>query len=227
MTGMMELNDANVASGSDRAVTGEAGHASTSTGHTRRRLASDALHVAGRPLDASLGDFWAWMGSDLLHNAFRGQLAEYLVAQALGCHTSTRPGWNEYDLLTPDGIRLEVKSSAYVQSWQQDRHSSPRFSIRAACRYGEHGREDTPKRHAAVYVFALLHHRERSSIDPLDLAQWTFYVLPTTTLDRACSGQKMISLGALKTLGAAACGFEDLAAHVRSSAQQEDVFCGP
>lgn len=64
------------------------------------------------------------MGSDLLHNAFRGQLAEFLVSRALGCEAATRPGWDEYDLLTPDGVPVEVKSAAYLQSWEQARPST-------------------------------------------------------------------------------------------------------
>ena len=85
----------------------------------------------GRPI-AHLADFWAWMGSDLLHNAFRGQLAEFLVFRALGCKADTRPGWGEYDLLTPEGVPVEVKSAAYLQSWEQVRPSTIQFSIRPA-----------------------------------------------------------------------------------------------
>ena len=42
------------------------------------------------PLGVSLLDFWQWLGSDLVSNAFRGLLAEYLVALAVGAADGAR-----------------------------------------------------------------------------------------------------------------------------------------
>ena len=39
------------------------------------------------------------------------------------------------------------------------------------------------RRHAQVYVFALLARTDKATVDPLDLDQWAFYVLPTAVLD--------------------------------------------
>lgn len=61
-------------------------------------------------------DFWAWALGDLRLNSTRGMLAQFLVAKALG---DTRPydeGWGNFDVLIPDGIRVEVKSLGYLQS---------------------------------------------------------------------------------------------------------------
>ena len=55
-------------------------------------------------------------------------MAEFLVARALGASQSTRAAWDNYDVLSPTGIRIEVKSSAYLQSWSQRRLSSLRFT---------------------------------------------------------------------------------------------------
>lgn len=55
-----------------------------------------------------------------------GMLAEFLVAEALGAATRPRSEWDAYDVVTPDGIRVEVKSSAYVQAWAPARPSSIR-----------------------------------------------------------------------------------------------------
>lgn len=44
------------------------------------------------------------------------------------------------------------------------------------------GRET--KRHAEVYVFCLLAHMDKATVDPLDLRQWRFFVVPTAMLDR-------------------------------------------
>ena len=60
--------------------------------------------------------------------------------------------------------------------------------------------ELTLRRHADVYVFALLAHQDKASVDPLDLAQWKFYVLPTSTLDSRNRSQYSITLKSLSTL---------------------------
>ena len=75
-----------------------------------------------------LKDFWSWNSSDLLNNTLRGALAEYIVAMALGIElTYAREDWSEYDLVTSDRIKVEVKCSAYLQSWEQNKLSDIRF----------------------------------------------------------------------------------------------------
>ncbi|MCB0035652.1 MAG: hypothetical protein KDE51_16580, partial [Anaerolineales bacterium] len=54
----------------------------------------------GQPLPLTLLDFWQWSSSDLVNNALRGVLAEFIVASALGCQTPTRTEWDAYDLQT-------------------------------------------------------------------------------------------------------------------------------
>ena len=77
----------------------------------------------------SLQDFWAWAFSDLVSNTERGKLAEYLVAKAMGCGTQISQTWESYDLLSPEGIKIEVKTSAYIQSWKQKAFSKISFGI--------------------------------------------------------------------------------------------------
>ena len=60
--------------------------------------------------------------------ASRGRLAEYIVAKALVCADGTRREWDPFDIEW-DGIRVEVKSSAYIQTWAQRELSSPTFDI--------------------------------------------------------------------------------------------------
>lgn len=74
------------------------------------------FHHKSHPLPFTLLDFWRWSCSDLISNATRGILAEYIIAQALGVAKGIRKEWAPYDLLTPEGIRVEVKSAAYIQS---------------------------------------------------------------------------------------------------------------
>ena len=63
--------------------------------------------------------------SDIIGNTKRGALAEFIVAQAVGSTAEVRDAWAAYGLETPAGIRVEVKSSGYSQSWYQKRLSRP------------------------------------------------------------------------------------------------------
>lgn len=60
-----------------------------------------------------------------------------------------------------------------------------------------------------VYVFALLAHTNKATVNPLDLHQWVFYVLPTAVLDGRTRSQHSITLRTLETL-TAAIGFAEL-----------------
>ena len=73
---------------------------------------------------ATVGDFWAWAYSDILINMRRGIFAEFLVGSALGVTDSAPPaGWGDFDLLY-DHKKIEVKSSAYIQGWDQGHQDS-------------------------------------------------------------------------------------------------------
>ena len=139
-----------------------------------------------------------------MDNALRGALAEYIVACDLGVANGTRPGWNAYDLKTPEGIKVEVKSAAYLQSWQQKR------ALEGVLRRTTHFTDGTPrrtptvtkrKRQADVYVFCLLAHKDKATLDPLDLSQWEFYALSSRVLDEKLPTQKTINLAGLLRLG--------------------------
>lgn len=96
----------------------------------KRKSGKEAFHIEGKPLDHNLLSFWQWSSSDLISNAMRGILAEYIVASALGENYSHRSEWDAYDIETKEGIKIEVKSSAFIQTWHQKRLSSIQFSIR-------------------------------------------------------------------------------------------------
>ncbi|MGO9763775.1 MAG: hypothetical protein ACLP1Q_21185 [Solirubrobacteraceae bacterium] len=73
---------------------------------------------------SSVLDFWRWAFSDLRTNIVRGVLAEYLVARAVGGPSPLREAWDNWDVTTATGIKVEVKSSAYLQSWNQRKLSA-------------------------------------------------------------------------------------------------------
>src|SRR5918993_183824 len=94
-----------------------------------RRTGDERFTRGPDELPFTLRDFWCWSTSDLLNNTTRGVLAEFLVATALGIPTAgVREPWAAYDLETQDGLKVEVKSSAYLQSWFQKKKSAITFS---------------------------------------------------------------------------------------------------
>lgn len=157
--------------------------------------------------------YWQWAYSSLLGNTERGNFAEYLVAVALGIADNTRIEWDKYDMKSPSGITVEVKSSGYLQTWSQKNLSKPIFSIRPtrAWDYQTNQYEKISKRQAEVYVFCLhKYQRKDDGLNPLDLSQWEFYVLPTKILDEKMPGQKTITLEKVKSLGAVTSSFHEL-----------------
>ncbi|MFF4080513.1 hypothetical protein ACIO87_32355 [Streptomyces sp. NPDC087218] len=149
-----------------------------------------------------LADFWSWACSDLANNTLRGVLAEYLVATALGSAAGTRTEWDTVDIRTPEKWRIEVKSAAYLQSWAQSQLSKVSFDIAPASGWDSRTGVTSAEvlRRSDVYVFCLLHHQDKRTLDPLCLDQWTFYVLPTRVLDERCRIQKTITLSGLERL---------------------------
>ena len=165
-----------------------------------KKNGAERFRARGSDLNFNVLDYWRWSASDLVGNTARGILAEYIVARALKIpmDKEIRDEWARYDLETPDGVKIEVKSAAYVQSWKQTRYSQIKFGVSKTRTWdAESGYYDLsePMRHADVYVFALFAQREMP-IDPLDLDQWQFYALATQKLD----DRKSISLSALSAL---------------------------
>lgn len=159
------------------------------------RLAGEE-HFAG--LDVSVRDFWRFALGDLRMNNARGYLAEFLVACALGLPDPQRIEWAEYDVLF-DGISIEVKSSAYLQAWEQRQLSRITFSGLKGTPFDPRtGYDPAGKQYnAQVYVFGVQTALTHDTYDPLDTTQWEWYVLPRTVLVELNQGA--ISLATLRT----------------------------
>jgi hypothetical protein len=163
----------------------------------------ESLTNNGQNTNYNLLDFWRWSVSDILSNATRGRFAEFIVGTAVGLNPENlRDEWDAYDLTTEDGIKIEVKSAAYIQSWNQRNFSTISFSIKPA-RYWDaetNMQRGEPKRHADLYVFCHLKHKDQETIDPLKMEQWDFYVLPTYRLDNYERSQSSITINSLRKL---------------------------
>lgn len=191
-----------------------------------RKSGQERFIDGSKELDFDLLSFWQWSASDLLSNATRGIVAEYLVARALDADPEgVRDEWAAYDLRTKDGVKIEVKSAAYLQSWHQDEGKLSRVSFvvpkTRAWDPLTNSLDEQPARQADVYVFALLAHQDKRTIQPLDVSQWIFYVLPTSLLDRRARSQHSITMPSLCKLCERAVGYHDLKVAVAEAAERQ------
>jgi len=162
--------------------------------------------------------FLGWAHSDFLSNTERGLLAEYMVAVATNSPSSKRQEWDAYDVVTSDGIKVEVKASGYVQTWEQQKPSAIRFNIseRIAWHADTNTYETVPSRSADAYVFCVHHEKNEHRVDPLDISQWTFYVVSTKILNAALGKQKSVGLATLRNIGATEVSYGQLASAIRA-----------
>jgi hypothetical protein len=185
---------------------------------TDRFVVAEAEALTGAELilpGVSVRDFWAWALGDLRLNSTRGMLAQFLVAKALGDPRLRDDGWGNFDVLTPEGIKVEVKSSGYLQSWTQKKLSKIVFSgLKGRSWDAETGYGAEPEYRADVYVFAVHTCQDPSLYDPLDLDAWIFYVLSASVVREL--GQKTLSLARLAALAPSPVNWSGLPDAVRN-----------
>lgn len=165
---------------------------------TVKKKGDEPFTFNGLSLSIDVLSFWQWSSSELLGNALRGKLAEFLVASSIDALSSLREEWDEYDLITENGLKIEVKSSAYLQSWEQKELSKISFGIQPTGI--SQTRNEAKCRKADLYIFCVLAHKEKSTVDPLNLDQWDFYLLSASVLNHEVLDQKTITLSALLEL---------------------------
>ena len=175
-------------------------------------------------MDRSLLDYWQWAHSDIASNAERGKLAEFIVKCAVSAPSSHRTEWDAVDVISSDGIRIEVKSSAYLQTWKTSKLSSIQFGIAPKKSWdGETNLYyDDIGRHSDVYVFCLFACKDPKIANPLNLEQWDFYVLATSTLNKKIPNQKTITLNSLIKLGAIKTQYHQIHTTAKNLMQPKD-----
>jgi len=162
-------------------------------------------------------DFWAWAYSDVLSNRNRAILAEYLVSLSLQVADNPRVEWDATDV-SLSGKKIEVKSSAYVQSWAQEKESKIIFDISKKKAWDAETNKvsDVPIRAADCYVFCLYTNRDKENTAVLDVENWQFYVLSTRDLTNSFGEQKSLSLSRLKKVSDAV-AYDNLSQQIRKT----------
>lgn len=165
---------------------------------------NEEFTLHGTSAGMTVKDFWSWAYSDLLNNTYRGVMAEFLVYSSLNSSTppstQMRADWLPFDVTSPSGRRIEVKSAAYLQSWTTDFPSQIRFDIAKKLAWDGKNYATEAKRNCDLYVFCLYTALTRD-ISLLNLDYWEFYVLPTSVLNEKVPEQKGIALSSLLKLG--------------------------
>jgi hypothetical protein len=156
-------------------------------------------------------------GRPIIRNDLRGELVEEIVAVALEPEWQACGGdWSSCDLKrVSDGLRLQVKQSAALQSWTIPEGPKPKpgFSIKSK-KYRWEGplRFDDAGRQADIFIFAW-HDGTDETADHRDPDQWRFFVVAECNLP----DQKTISLSVLRKL-AHPVSFDALAGEIRAIA---------
>lgn len=179
----------------------------------KKLTGTEHFHNQTEMADITIGDFWQWFASDLTNNVIRGALAEFIVASALNIVEGVRDVWSPFDLLTEKNIKIEVKSAAYLQTWFQKAYSSISFDIGQTRAYDSitNQSETEVKRQADIYVFCLLHFKDKTNLNPMNLDQWEFYVLSTSVLNEKHLNQRKIGLSSLLKLNPQKVKYEEIA----------------
>ena len=155
-------------------------------------------------------DFWQWAFSDLFDDDLKGWYAEWLKSILLGIRTDRRRSWANTDLVSPSGVRIEVKSSSYWQSWKLwDETGNPKPIKIAGDKERRRIRFSGLKVGDAVapspsnvgyksdlYIFAFQSQPDPRLWNALDICQWEFYMLTRQELEAI--GTKSISLDTVR-----------------------------
>lgn len=147
-------------------------------------------------------EFWKYSYSNFIDNRNRSALAEFIVAKALGVTNTPETGWESYDIETKDGLKIEVKSSGYIQSWHQKEPTIPTFEIKK--KYGWNNKTNDwdykRDRQADVYVFSVHNEKDPDKANPLNPDQWIFYVVPTSVINEKLKDQKTVRISTIETI---------------------------
>ncbi|MGM7696806.1 hypothetical protein [Microbacterium sp. A84] len=171
-------------------------------------------------LEGTVSDFWRFALPDVQTNNTRGWFAEYLVWRALGIEKPLRIEWDAFDVLWK-GIRVEVKSSAFVQRWAQRRPSDLTFSGFRSKLFDPITKTyaDEETYNAQVYVFAANLAESHAAYDQLDVGLWRFAVIPRSRI--VATGQKSMVWARAIVESGGDVGFDELGAAIERAGEAE------
>lgn len=168
-------------------------------------------------------DYWRWAHSDLINNIDRHALAEFIVASSIGLlrigTEAFRNLLRPYDLLSTEGFRITVKSSAYVRSRDSKHPDHISFGIAPAgipMENGKYKMHAPIQRSSDVYIFCIYTSMSKDET-PLNLDLWEFYVLATAVLNEKKPTHKTITLPSLMQLNPIQCSYHEIGGAIQTA----------
>lgn len=150
----------------------------------QRREPQTALRGAEGEQLSTLGDFWAWAYSDESLDAEPRILPGYLVELALRRAPSQRwagTGLNDATQRLLDSLTFEVRGASEVPTMARTGAANITFSLA--------NRPDVD-----AWIFAIIAHTDVETLNPLDVRQWAFFVVPSVYIDMAHARARSITL---------------------------------
>lgn len=168
----------------------------------------------------SVLEFWRYGFSNLNSNVLRGVLAEFIIENAIkdSGQATVRSPWGDYDVLAPNGKKIEVKCCSYIQDWDQKELSKIVWTgLKAKDLYYSSAVSNNLKLttrktdyKADIYVFCLLKHQDPKTLDILNMDQWCFYVLSKEKVKEISRNGNSISLVRLEKIGMKPISFKEI-----------------
>jgi len=171
----------------------------------------------GAPEKSTVGDFWAWAFGDLCDDDIKGIYAEWIVTKILSIPSQRRVSWANSDIITPEGVRIEIKASAFWQSWKLINEdgsnktleeikekakgiSSIRFSGLKAGDSVYNSKVTDKDYKSDIYIFCFQKEEDPFVWNALDMNQWEFYIFEINELREF--GGRTVSLKKLREIQA-------------------------
>jgi hypothetical protein len=179
-------------------------------------LPNSQFHSDGKPAkingkNSTVLDLWQTMFSRLESNTLRGKVGEYIVSWALGVAEPQDP-WQAFDILAPNGKRIEVKTTAFVQDWEHgEKNRAPKFIIKPTRNYtSENGLAKNTSYNADIYVLCYYSWLDKKTTDVTNLNHWKFWVFSLNELLHVFDGHHSITVKKLESKGHRAISAFDL-----------------
>ena len=166
----------------------------------------------GMELSFDLEDLWRFHYSNVY--SLHGEIAEFLVARALGVTKAQNTEyWTLWDT-TYREKRIEVKATAYFHLWNSNGKISKQRTFGITKAHGTYDPEKSGNRDFCrqndIYVFCLNVGNTKESSNPLVVDNWEFYIMPTSFINERCGDNKTISLGRIKGFGFTAKSYDEI-----------------
>jgi hypothetical protein len=170
-----------------------------------KKLTGDECFINTPNKQFSVSEFWRYGFSNLNSNVLRGALAEFIVENALkeNKEITVRNPWGDWDVLSPNGKKIEVKCSSYIQDWKQNDFSKIIWSgLKAKTLYFSSAVSTYPREpedyKSDIYVLSLFKHKDPETLNILDINQWCFWVLSKEEIKTITKDKNSISINRLE-----------------------------